>query len=150
MSINFKQYDVHAPCYQRAWNLREQVLRTPLGLVLTEKDRALDKKSWHFGLFKDGQIIATVIIDPPVHPDCATLQVTLRQMVVSPDFQNQGLGQQLIEQTEQTLRKKSVTSIILAARLPAVKFYQKLGFITQGSIYHHLRIDHQDMLKNLD
>ena len=150
MSFEFKEYDVKSICYPQAWDLREQVLRTPLGLSLTAKDRDSDQNCWHFGLFKNNQIIATVTIEPQDVANDKPQHVKLRQMVVSPDFQNQGLGQKLIKNTEQALHEKSVTSIILAARLPAVKFYQKLGYKPQGSVYHHLRIDHRDMLKNLD
>ncbi|GAA4810142.1 GNAT family acetyltransferase [Marinicella pacifica] len=150
MSFEFKEYDVKSICYPQAWDLREQVLRTPLGLSLTAKDRDSDQNCWHFGLFKNNQIIATVTIEPQDVANDKPQHVKLRQMVVSPDFQNQGLGQKLIKNTEQALHEKSVTSIILAARLPAVKFYQKLGYKPRGSVYHHLRIDHRDMWKNLD
>ncbi|MCX7545581.1 GNAT family N-acetyltransferase [Marinicella gelatinilytica] len=150
VDIEFRQYHINEPCYLTAWVLREQVLRAPLGLSLTAKDRHIDQNCWHFGLFKNNQIIATVTIEPQDVANDKPQHVKLRQMVVSPDFQNQGLGQKLIKNTEQALHEKSVTSIILAARLPAVKFYQKLGYKPQGSVYHHLRIDHRDMLKNLD
>ncbi len=149
MSIEFKQYDVKASCYSQAWSLREQLLRTPLGLSLTTQDRNSDRDCWHFGLFKNNQIIATVTIEPQDVAIDKPQQVKLRQMVVSPDFQNRGLGQYLINQTEKALRDKSVKTISLAARLPAVGFYQKLGFKTVGQKYHHLNIDHRDMVKVL-
>ena len=149
MSFEFKEYNVKSICYPQAWDLREQVLRTPLGLSLTAKDRDSDQNCWHFGLFKDSQIVATVTIEPQDVAIDKPQHVKLRQMVVSPDFQNQGLGQYLINQTEQALRDKSVKTISLAARLPAVGFYQKLGFKTVGQKYHHLNIDHRDMVKVL-
>lgn len=149
MDIEFRQYMVNETCYHQAWNLRNQVLREPLGLSLTQEDREHDKNCWHFGLLLGAQLLATVTIDPPANSDLNAQQVTLRQMVVSPKHHQQGLGQQLIELTEQVLRDKSIKRIVLAARLPAVKFYQKLGYVPHGPVYHHLRIDHRDMVKSL-
>jgi len=150
MTIKFRQYDIKDDCYQPAWGLRQQVLRSPLGLSLTDEDRENDHHCWHFGLFKGNQIIATVTIEPLNNKNQRSQQVKLRQMVVSPSYQKQGLGHQLIKETEQVLREKSVSSISLASRLPAVPFYQSLGYQVQGPVYHHLRIDHQDMMKKLD
>ena len=149
MSIKFKQYDAKDDCYQHAWKLRQQVLRAPLDLSLTQQDRENDLLCWHFGLFEDEKLIATVTVEFMARNKSSMQQVKLRQMVVLPHYQGQGLGQQLIKKTEQQLRQKSVSEIFLAARLPAVGFYQKLGFIVQGDVYHHLRIDHQDMRKSL-
>lgn len=150
MLFEFKQYSMDEPCYQQAWKLRDQVLRHPLGLSLTRQDRDLDARCWHYGLFKGGQICATVTVQPLSDSKQTTQQVKLRQMVVSPVHQNQGLGQTLIQKVEKALKSQSIQSISMAARLPAVKFYQKLGFQTQGPIYHHLNIDHQDMHKDLN
>ena len=149
MTIKFRQYNHKDDCYRPAWDLRQQVLRSPLGLSLTEEDRENDYHCWHFGLFKGNQIIATVTIEPLNNKNQRSQQVKLRQMVVSPSYQKQGLGHQLIKETEQVLREKSVASISLAARLPAVPFYQSLGYQGQGPVYHHLRIDHQNMMKKL-
>ncbi|MCW8870424.1 MAG: hypothetical protein OQK49_06930, partial [Proteobacteria bacterium] len=64
MTIKFRQYNHKDDCYRPAWDLRQQVLRSPLGLSLTEEDRENDYHCWHFGLFKGNQIIATVTIEP--------------------------------------------------------------------------------------
>lgn len=149
MSFEFRQYIMNEPCYQQAWDLRERILRTPLDLSLTAEDRANDARCWHYGLFNDRQIIASVTVQLNTDSVDKSKQVKLRQMVVEPVYQGRGLGRQLIEQTEAVLRSKAITSISLAARLPAVAFYQKLGFIAEGPIYHHLRIDHKDMTKKL-
>lgn len=149
VDIEFRQYHINEPCYRTAWVLREQVLRAPLGLCLTQDDKTNDLSCWHFGLFEDNHLIATVTIEPDDNQKSLSQHVKLRQMVVSPHKHHQGLGKQLIQNVEQTLREKSVLSISLAARLPAVPFYQKLGYVAEGSVYHHLRIDHRDMRKQL-
>ena len=149
MDFIFKQYSSQDAIYRQAWDLRQKILRTPVGLQLTEQDRQRDNIDWHFCLCRKDRLLATVSVEIREESHNSPRQVKLRQMVVSPDFQNQGLGQQLIKKTEAVLRQNSVESIQLAARLPAVEFYQKLGFKPVGPVYHHLNIDHRDMVKVL-
>lgn len=149
MAMVFRQYNTQEDCYLQAWDLRQRILRTPVGLTLTATDRDNDLSSWHFGLFDNDRLIATVTVEKMPSDQTMPEQVKLRQMVVDPHYQGRGLGQQLLIKTEQVLRDKSVSVITLAARLPAVGFYQKLGFKVQSPIYHHLGIDHRDMIKYL-
>lgn len=149
MDIIFKQYTSRDTIYRQAWNLRQAILRTPVGLHLTEQDHQQDQIDRHFCLCLKQQLLATVSVEVLEGDPESPRLVKLRQMVVSPDYQKQGLGRLLIEKTEQALRKQFVESIHLAARLPAVGFYQKLGYNQYGPIYHHLRIDHRDMVKTL-
>nr|YP_009296785.1 GCN5-like N-acetyltransferase [Bangiopsis subsimplex]AOM66128.1 GCN5-like N-acetyltransferase [Bangiopsis subsimplex]ARO90315.1 conserved hypothetical plastid protein [Bangiopsis subsimplex] len=58
-----------------------------------------------------------------------TFNATIWDMVIHPNFQNQGLGKILMETTILELRYIEIDTITLFADFESIKFYQKLGFI---------------------
>ena len=54
-------------------------------------------------------------------------------MVVEPKYQRQNLGKQMILAIISLARQKSAALLTLNSRIPAVSFYEKLGFITCGA-----------------
>ena len=54
---------------------------------------------------------------------------TLWDVVIHPNFQNQGLGKTLIQYTLDQLHQKNIDNITLFAGAKAVNFYHHLGFI---------------------
>lgn len=54
---------------------------------------------------------------------------TLWDVVIHPNFQNQGLGKTLIQYTLDQLHQKNIDNITLFAGAKAVNFYHNLGFI---------------------
>ena len=57
------------------------------------------------------------------------------QMVVKPDYQGQQLGRSILLKLIEIARQEQAIALTLNARLTAVGFYQKLGFITCGTIF---------------
>jgi len=43
-------------------------------------------------------------------------------------------------------KSKGISSLMLHAQLSAIPFYEKLGFIAQGSIYDEAGIPHRNMM----
>ena len=63
--MNFRQITYGSQEYERAWALREEGLRAPLGLSLRDENLAPEKNQLHFGLFEpDGTLVACVIAVP--------------------------------------------------------------------------------------
>jgi GNAT superfamily N-acetyltransferase len=139
---------VSSPIYQQSLTLRDQVLRQPLGLSIGEENLEPEIHQGHFGIIqfseKRDPLLACVVIVPKTQE-----QVKLRQMVVLPEVQNQGLGTVLIEEVEECLRQHHVRIITLAARVSALKFYQKLGCQSISSEFIEVGIPHQNSEKTL-
>nr|YP_010336306.1 GCN5-like N-acetyltransferase [Goniotrichopsis reniformis]UNJ14712.1 GCN5-like N-acetyltransferase [Goniotrichopsis reniformis] len=55
---------------------------------------------------------------------------TIWDMVIHPDYQSQGLGTLLMKKIIQELRYLEIDTITLFADSKSIKFYNKLGFIT--------------------
>ncbi|OCX61693.1 drug:proton antiporter [Thioclava sp. SK-1] len=60
-----------------------------------------------------------------------------------------GLGLQLMQAAMQSLRDRGCTRAYLSAQVPAIAFYQKLGFVAEGPEYDDAGIAHRDMFAPL-
>ncbi len=140
----FREILFESDQYQRACALRDVVLRAPLGLPLSADDLQGEARQLHFGLFDDGKLVACVTAIA-VTADHAKI----RQTVVVPAFQRQGLGRRIMTELEAELAARSFVSLSLHARSTAVGFYEKLGYETVGDDFIEVTIPHRKMVKQL-
>ncbi len=130
--------------YAQIKQLRQDVLRTPIGLVLSEKDVVGEENQIMIAAFENGKIAGSVIFKP--------LQngvIKLRQMAVADSHQGQGLGKKLVLFGEDTARAQKFTSVELSARFTAQIFYEKLGYTTTGDIFVEVQLPTIKMIKEL-
>jgi predicted GNAT family N-acyltransferase len=142
--LRFMEADFGTPRYDATIELRNRILRKPLGLDLFREDRTPEAEQRHFALWLDDLPIACAIIQQ-LTGDTAKL----RQMCVATDWQRSGLGKRLIDRIEQVVRAEGIMRIELAARLPVTGFYQRLGFQPEGDPFIEVTIPHQKMVKDL-
>ncbi|MDO4287651.1 MAG: GNAT family N-acetyltransferase [Eubacterium sp.] len=135
----------HSQEYQSALELRQAVLRAPLGLSLYDEDLSKEKAYYHLGLFQDDRLIAILLLIPK---DKTTLQ--MRQVAVAENFQNKGIGRRLLAFAEKFAKTQGFNHIVLNARQSAVPFYKKQGYHTVSEPFTELGIPHLSMEKMLD
>lgn len=142
----FQQIHFGSPEYETAFRLRDAILRRPLGLRLGDADRDEDEEQLHFGLFSQKQeLLASITVD------CLDRQrVKVRQMLVIPELEGQGIGRQLMQATENELLARGFRHAALNARVPAVGFYRRLGYQEAGEPFIEVTILHQRMEKLLE
>jgi predicted GNAT family N-acyltransferase len=134
-----------SPAYHEMVALRSRLLREPLGLAFTAEQLAAEKDHVHLAAWKDGVMAGTLMLLPP---DPNTV-ARMRQMAVDPRFERRGLGRALVHCGEIELCRLGATRIELAARVPAVGFYEKLGYEVQGEPFIELTVPHVLMAKRL-
>ena len=139
--MTFRQFQ---PDNQEAMRLREDVLRTPLGLSLTPDDLAQDAACFHLGGFDGSRICAVLLLHPL---DGHT--VKMRQVAVRPELQRTGVGTGLIAYAEAFAQERGFTTIIAHARGTAVGFYLRLGYAAVGEEFLEQTIPHQLVTKRL-
>ena len=143
--MTFREIRFGTEDYAAERRLREQVLRRPLGLELSEEDLAGEENQLHFGLFEPGGELvacaAAVVVSPA--------EARIRQMAVAPARQGKGLGQRLMEGMEKDLRARGVRVFALNARRSAVGFYEKLGYAIAGDEFVDLTVPHFRMTKKV-
>jgi predicted GNAT family N-acyltransferase len=142
--ITIHTIDIHHPAYQQVWQLREDVLRKPLGLSLKNEDLSMDAQDTIFTAVHDEQVLGCVMMHP-VNKDV----IKLRQMAVYPEWQGKGLGAVLVEAAEQYSLQQGYRKIILHARMVAYNFYSKLGYSSIGDRFTEVGIPHVLMEKVL-
>jgi len=94
----FREIEFGSEAYRQACDLRQEVLRKPLGRNLCDEDLQPEAAQLHFGLFADGNVLACVIAVPT-----SATEVRLRQMAVTPARHKQGLGRRLLGLVESEL-----------------------------------------------
>jgi GNAT superfamily N-acetyltransferase len=142
--MRFRQIDYGSSDYALECDLRDRILRSPLGLTLSAQDLAQEDQALHFGLFAEARLIACVVavtISPTT--------VKLRQMAVEPAYQGLGWGKVLLEQVEAVLRQRAVKRVVLHARKTAAGFYQRLGYQIEGPEFLEVTLPHYPMGKTL-
>jgi predicted N-acetyltransferase YhbS len=134
-----------SPQFQQVWDLREEVLRKPLGMSLKNDDTSRDFIDTIFVAEYNGKVIGCVFFH---HIDAATVQ--LRQMAVDPQWQGKGIGRLLVKAGEQYAREKGYQKIMLHARKYAAAFYTVMDYQVVGDEFTEVGIPHFMMEKELN
>jgi len=141
----FKEIHPETPEYEAAMQLREAVLRTPLGLSFTEAELADEPHCAHLGGFDEaGRLVAILLLKP-----LNAHTVKMRQVAVRPGLQGRGIGAQLVAFAETFARERGFNAMIAHARATAVEFYLGLGYATSGEPFIETTIPHILISKTL-
>ncbi|KAA5537209.1 GNAT family N-acetyltransferase [Taibaiella lutea] len=132
------------PFYQQVIQLRQRILRAPLGLNIYDDDLAAETDQLIF-VFEEEQTVKGCVLMQ--HYDVETFK--LRQMAVDINEQGKQIGRRLIEAAELYAIQLGKKNIILHARQTAVPFYEKLGYFTVGEIFYEVGLPHKKMTKAL-
>lgn len=143
MDIHIKQVNVDDADYQQVYDLREEVLRKPIGLSLKDENLSNDRLDIILAAFDGQKVIGCVMLQPTEKADVRKL----RQMAVALECQGKKIGQQLVLAAEALLKKQDVNKIILHARQTAIGFYEKLGYKITSGIFTEVNIPHVFMEK---
>jgi predicted GNAT family N-acyltransferase len=73
----------------------------------------------------------------------------MRQVAVKNEFQNMGVGKEMVVYAEKWARDNGYKTMELNARKTAVPFYLKLNYSIEGSEFMEVGIPHSKMLKKL-
>ena len=136
--------DYGTPEYKQMVNLRNLLLRKPLGLLFNESELEKEKDDILLGCFEDEKLEGCCLLTK-----VARETVRLRQMAVVSGLQGKGIGKVLMQFAENIARDRGYKKIIMHARKSAVGFYEKSGYETTGDEFEEVTIPHFIMEKNL-
>ena len=122
--------------------LRDEALRKPIGLRLTETEILRDKNDILLACIENGEAVACCVLTK-INADT----VQLRQMAVASNYQQKGLGGELLRFAEKTAKENHYSVIRMHARKTAVGFYEKNGYTVVGNEFTEVGIPHFEMVK---
>ena len=99
MDIQFKTFRPEDPAYKEEYDLRNRVLRHPLGLDLKDEDLSRDREDIHLGGFLDGHLIALLLLHP-----LGDGVYQMRQVCVAPETQGKGYGRKTLREVQAGFR----------------------------------------------
>lgn len=132
------------PYYQQVIDLRQRVLRLPLGLDIHNDDLEAEMEQIIFVFEENDTVQGCVLLQ---HYDATAFK--LRQMAVDPEVQQKGIGAQLVAAAEHFALQQGKQRILLHARAAAIPFYEKSGYQVSGDMFPEVGIPHYHMEKQL-
>lgn len=71
-------------------------------------------------------------------------------MAVRSAVRGQGIGSMILRELEDVARERGCAAVELHAQLHAAAFYERLGYLPEGEVFHEAGIEHVTMRKQLD
>jgi GNAT superfamily N-acetyltransferase len=130
--------------YTQMINLRNLLLRKPLGLSFDEKELEKEKNDILLGCFDDSKLEGCCLLTA-----VGSKTVRLRQMAVVSGLQGKGIGKVLLQFAENIARDRGYKKIMMHARKTAVGFYEKSGYKKSGEEFEEVTVPHYVMEKEL-
>ena len=140
--MTIQQIAANDPAARQVWQLREEVLRKPLGLSLKNEDLSGEKEAITLAATEGPEMVGCVLLHL-----LADGKARLRQMAVATHWQGKGIGKALLESAEAVAIEKEALFMELHARESAVGFYEAAGYHTTGEPFEEVGIPHIKMEK---
>ncbi len=138
------------PLYPQECALREQVLLGPIGYDMARFRRefsGMEEKFEHFVAVvrhASGPRVIGCATLLPAYPAAGTGK--LMQMAVDPQRQGEGLGRRLVVAVEsRAFGELGLTELFCHAQLPAIGFYDALGWETVSDEFTEAGVPHRKM-----
>ena len=130
--------------YSLEKELRNRVLRLPLGLRLSEEDvRGEDEQVHLVALNGQGQVIGCVVVA------FSGNVAKVRQLAIEGAYRGRGVGTELMERAEQAILARNVRTVTLHGRVTAQRFFERLSYIADPGVFTEVTIPHIKMHKDL-
>lgn len=142
MALRIIEHDSSA--YRKMVELRDEILRRPLGLTFSEEDLAAERDDILIAAFEEERMVACCVLTPQ-----NTASLRLRQMAVSKEAQGKGVGRAMIRFAETVARDHGYAKVTMHARASARGFYEKMGYTVSSPEFVEVTIPHYIMEKNL-
>ena len=139
-----KQIDYGTPEYEKMVRLRYDLLRKPLGLSFDPQELEKEKDDVLIGAFEDERMLGCCLLTPS-----GPKTLRLRQMAVSNNLQGKGIGRALMIFAENIARDMGYETLMMHARVTAIGFYEKLGYVKKEGQFIEITIPHVIMEKNI-
>lgn len=141
--VIFKIANHGTPEYKAAYDLREEILRKPLGLEFSPQEMEDDKGYIHIVGSIKTKTVATAVLVPKGK------EAKMQRVAILSDLQKLGIGSKMMKFCESQIKFLGFEVIYLHARHSVISFYLNNGYICEGDYFEEVGIPHIKMRKNL-
>ena len=139
-----KQIDHGTKEYRQMVDLRNDILRKPLGLSLKKEELEKEREDILIGAFEEDKMLGCCLLTKVDNDN-----IRLRQMAVQNNLQGKGIGATMLNYAENVARDAGYKNMVMHARKTAIHFYEKLGYKTTSDEFIEITIPHLIMEKRL-
>lgn len=142
--IKYKIVAHNSKEYWKTVDLRDKLLRKPLGLAFSKEELEAENNQIHVAGFLNEKAVASlslIVLNEDV--------LKMRQVCTDNELQGQGIGKQLAKFTEDWAIENNYKKIECNARKTAVPFYQSMGYKVVSDLFYEVGIEHFKMEKEL-
>ena len=139
-----KQIDHGTKEYKQMLELRNEILRRPLGLTFDPEDLKKEQDDILIGAFEEEKMLGCCLLTK-----LDNKKVRLRQMAVQDNQQGKGIGATMMNFAENVARDHGYKCMVMHARDTAVGFYEKLGYKVTSEPFEEVTVRHYMMEKPL-
>ena len=140
-SFKFKYIDIESPYYEKAVNLRTRLFFKDIKDSSELINDTFEITGLHLVCVKDDKVVGTGRLN--IEHDKAIIS----QMAIDKDYQQLGIGSEIVKALILKSKERGVKNIELSARETALAFYKKFGFVGVGELYPSQKtgVIHQNM-----
>lgn len=139
-----KQIDYGTREYDQMVQLRDAVLRRPLGLSFSPEELKEEKDDILIACMDDDDMLGCCILSE-IDRDT----VRIRQMAVPDKLHGKGIGASIMNFAEVLAKDKGYRCMTMHARDAAIGFYEKFGYKIKGQQFREVNLPHHIMEKPL-
>lgn len=145
--IEFREIAHGSADYQAAIELRERILRRPLGLAFEKTELEAEASDFHLGVFENTGPVVLVgcLVLTPTNSEIAKM----RQVAVAETHRGRGIGQELVRHAERFARDRGFHELVLHAREEVVQFYRRLDYEVTSEPFLEVTLSHRRMRKRI-
>lgn len=115
--------------YKDTLELRNKVMRIPLGLDIFQEDFSVEKESVIIGIFEGEQLLGVGVMSNE-----GTVY-KIEYLCVDSDIQSSGIGGKLLRHLEKIAMERGGEKICMDARVSAEPFYLRHGYKAIGDVF---------------
>lgn len=144
-AIKVQRMDWNTDQYRACLELRDEVLRQPLGLSIWDDPWQEEQQDIHICATLEEKTIGVLLLRP-----LDSRQLQMKQVAVSEAARGKHVGKKLVELAEHIATTEGYTTIILHARENAIPFYEKMNYSLIGEPFTEIGINHRKMIKHFN
>lgn len=142
--VTIQQINTASELYPLTLELRDVVLRQPLGMSIHHEQLIGEDQAIHLCALYEDRVVGILLLKKV---DDDTVQ--MKQVAVDESLRGKQIGRKLVERAEQVAHESGYIHIVLNARQVALPFYEKLNYTAFDEPFIEVGIPHRKMIKTL-